>query len=375
MKANRGTLTALLGAVAVLVVVAVVAITWTDDDRPGPDEARLVVRGSVTVTSPGGSSETVTDSTTVDFGDVVVVDEGSATLELASGATYELRSGSVGTEVRVGLPPELLAGDLLLADGFPASVKLDTATVSAQGALKVVAGDEVAAAYAGRTRIAGVGALDEVLGLRQVVLSPTASAEPFEYDGSDGWDRRFLGEAMAFGSRLEALARGYTANLASGGGRTASFYESVLPALRTEREFSGDLLDDDRPPGETLVGAAIAVQGRRGTFRDRWNQIFAFRDAGAAWGIVALDQGVSSAPLLDSIELAIGESPLVGDPRPTTSTSTTTSTTRPGTPTTTSSTTTTSTTTTTVPPGGGPLDPVLDPVQQILDDVLGALGL
>lgn len=360
--------------VVALVAAVLVAGACTGRGRPDVDQADLRVDGSATVTTADGDADVITDSATVDFGDVIVVDAGSATLELAGGAKYELRAGSVATKVRVGLPPELLDGDILVVDGFPASVRLDTATVSAQGALKIQAGDDVASAYAGRASISGVGPLDEVRGLRQVVLSPTATAEPFAYDGSDGWDRRFLGEAMAFGERLEALARGYTANLAPGGGRTASFFESVLPPLNAEREFSRDLLDEDRPPGETLIGAAIAVQGRRGSFRDRWEQVFAFRDAGAAWGIVALDQGVSSAPLLDSIELAIDESPLVGDPPPSTSSTTsTTTTTRPGSPPTTS--TTTSTTTTTVPPGGGPLAPVLDPVQEILDDVLGALGL
>lgn len=363
---------------ALLLLAAVLASACTRNRGPSDDQARLEVDGSATVTFAGGGDEVVTDSATLDFGDVVVVDEGTATLELKGGSTYELRAGSLPSKVRVGLPPELLDGDILVADGFPATVRLDTATLSAQGSLKV-SSSEVATAYAGRSRIAGVGPLDELLGLRQVVLSPTASPTPLDYDGSDPWDRRFLGEAMAFGERLEALARGYTANLAGGGGRTVSFFESVIPGLRSEREFGADLLDPDRPPGETLIGAAIAVQGRSGTFRSRWDEIFTFRDAGAAWGLVALDQGVSSAPLVDTIELAIDQSPLAGDPpsaTPTTRRPTTTTTRVPptgGGPTTT--TTSTTTTTTAPPPEGGPLDPVLDPVQEILDDVLGALGL
>lgn len=361
-------------AVTVVLLASVVAVIVTrGEDEPGEAQARLEVDGQATVTTADGATIVVTDDALVAFGDEVVVDEGSATLELRGGAAYELRAAALSSRVLVGLPPVLLDGDILLTAGFPTGVRIDTATVSAQGALKVSAA-ELAAAYAGRARIDGLGTVDEVRGLRQVVLSPAAAVEPFAYDGSDPWDRRFLGEAMAFGERLEALARGYTANLANGGGRTASFFEAVLPALRDEREFGADLLDADRDPGETLIGAAIAVQGRTGTFRERWADIFAFRDAGAAWGIVALDQGVSSAPLLDTIELAIDESPLAGDPRPTTTTTrpaTTTTTTSPDGPTTT----TTSTTTTTVPPDDPLLPPVLDPVQELLDDVLGALGL
>lgn len=362
---------------AAIVVVLLVLAGCRGSSGPGADEARLRVDGAATVTTPDGDTEVVTDDDAdVPFGSQVVVDAGTATLELAGGAMYELRAGDTPTKIEVGLPVVLLEGDLLVAEGFPAPVSIDTATVTANGAVKVIAEERVAAAYAGRARISGVGSVEAVRGLREIVLSPSATAEPFSYDGADAWDRRFLGEAMAFGERLEALGRGYTANLTAGGGRTESFFEAVIPALADEREFAADLLDPDRAPGETLIGAAIAVQGRDGTFRERWDEIFTFRDAGAAWGLVALDQGVSSAPLLETIELAIDDSPLVGDPsRPTTTTTrpdrpTSTTTSSPG-QTTTS---TTTTTTTTVPPGG-PLDPVLDPVDRLLDDVLGALGL
>jgi hypothetical protein len=313
------------------------------------------------------------------FGDTLVVDEGTATMELAAGQVYELRAGDVDSVVLVGSPPTLLAGDALVADGFPAAITYETTTLSAQGALKVRAGVPSASAYAGRARISGAGDLAEVVGLRQVVLTPSAAPEPLVYDASDPWDRRFLGEAMAFGQRLEALARGFTGDLPPGGGRSASFFESVIPALADEREFSADLLGE-RPPGENLVGASIAVQGRNGTFRERWEAIFAFRDAGAAWGLVALDQGVSSAPVIETIELAIADAPLSAD-RTTTTGSTTTTLRPPGAPsppgdgdpdvTTTTGTSTTTTTT----PQQGILDPVLQPVDEMLQDVLEALGL
>jgi hypothetical protein len=366
------------------VLVAVVALGLVagscSDDGPGIDEARLRVDGQATVTDSEGMVEVVTDGATLSFGDTLVVDEGTATMELAAGQVYELRAGDVDSVVLVGSPPTLLAGDALVADGFPAAITYETTTLSAQGALKVRAGVPSASAYAGRARISGAGDLAEVVGLRQVVLTPSAAPEPLVYDASDPWDRRFLGEAIAFGQRLEALARGFTSELQPGGGRSASFFESVVPALADEREFSADLLGD-RPPGETLVGASIAVQGRNGTFRERWEAIFAFRDAGAAWGLVALDQGVSSAPVIETIELAIADAPLSADPTTTTTGSTTTTLRPPGAPsppgdgdpdvTTTTGTSTTTTTT----PQQGILDPVLQPVDEMLQDVLEALGL
>lgn len=365
------------GAVAILTLSSLVAAGCFGDDGPGAEQARLELDGSATVTASDGSTEAVTGDTTLDFGDRVRIDEGSAVMRLAGGEGYELRADPAPSEVEVGAPPTLLAGDVLVSSGFPAQVRYESTTMSAQGAMKVVSGVPAAVSYVGRARIDGAGQLEEVLGLRRVVLTSSATPEPIEYDSSDSWDRRFLAEAIAFGQRLEALARGYTADLGPGGGRSASFFEAVLPALDTEREFSGDLLDDDRDVGETLVGAAIAVQGRDGTFRERWDEVFAFRDAGAAWGLVALDQGVSSAPLLDTIELAISSPPVTSpdpvDPSPPTTTTTTT------TPGDTSPTTGTTTTTTAPPPEPPPttglLDPVIDPVGEILDDLLGSLGL
>ena len=364
-----------LGAfAAVLMVVGAVAVALgRGDGGPGVDEARLEVDGRALVTSADGTVEEVTGSQTLAFGDTVVMQEGAATMELAAGQQYELRSGEIPTELVVGAPPTLLAGDVLVAGGFPAGVTHQTTTLMAQGALKVRAEVPSATAYAGRTRISGAGALGEVLGLRHVVLTPSAVPEPLTYEPADPWDRRYLGDAIAFGERLEALARGFTGDLRGGGSRSVSFFTAVIPALGDEREFAADLIGD-RPPGEILVGASIAVQGRRGTFRERWSSVFAFRDAGAAWGLVALDQGVSSAPVLETIELAIGGAPDAPAPTSTTTAPTTTTTSGSVDRSTTS---TTGTTTTTAPPPDDPglLEPALDPVDDLLSEVLQALGI
>lgn len=366
---------ALLGAATVVALLAVVAVSWAGDDGPGGDEARLVVDGSVTVTSADGGTEVITDSTTLSFGDVFVVDDGTATLELAAGQTYAFRSGEVDAEVLVGAPPTLRSGDGLVTGGFPAAIVHDTTTVSAQGPLKLSADIPQAASYAGGARISGAGGLDRVDGVRQVVLTPSATPVPFEYDPSDAWDRRHLGAAIAFGERLEALARGYTNDLPPGP-RPASFFEAVLSPLAAEREFGADLVDD-RPPGETLVGAAIAIQGRNGTFRERWTSIFEFRDQGAVWGLVALDQGVSSAPVLDSIELAITgpTEPAPGDGTTSTSTSTTTGTSTSAPPPTDPTTTAPPPTDPPPPEEDDPFAPVITPIEEIVNDVLDVTGL
>jgi len=295
-----------------LVLVAGIAAAVLGDrgDQVGPDEATLeVAEGLASVTTSAGIERRVTDRVVVAAGDVVEVDEGAATLRFADGATYELRQrDGVGSRIEVGSPPRLLEGDVLVSAGFPARLVVGAASLSALGALEVDAATEVAAAYEGRTEVAGTGEVTELPRLRQLVLVPGATPEPVTFDGTDPWDRRYLGEAIAFGERLEALARGYTSDLPQGGGRTADFFRAVLAPLADVREFGDDLLDPARPLGDELVGAAIAVQGEGSTFRERWDEVFSFRAAGAAWGLVALDQDVSSAPLLEAVELAVSTS-------------------------------------------------------------------
>lgn len=373
-----------LGAfIAVVLVAGTIAAGVTvlgGGDGPGAEEARLIVDGSAVVDHADGATTTVTDATTVAFGDTVTLESGTAALEYAGGARYELTADPAPTVIGVEAVPTLVSGRVLAADGFPASVLHDGATVTAQGPAQVDASGPMVSSYRGGVRLSGLGDLGEMRALRQVLLTPSASPEPLAYDGTDPWDRRYLGEAVAFGQRLEALARGYTNGLRQDS-PGESFFEAVIPALAEEREFNQQLLDPGRAPGETLVGAAIAVQGRDGTFTERWQEIFAFRDAGAAWGLVALDQGVSAAPVLDTIELAIT------GPETTTTTTTApgqepspTTTTDPGAP----PTTTTTTTTTTTPPQDpdepppdepGILDPVLGPTDEVLDEVLDTLGL
>jgi len=375
----------------VVLLAGIVAAALHDDGTEVADgQARVLVQdGTVEVAGADGATREVTRDTTVVDGDRLRVTAGSATVRFADGATYELRHlDGVGSAMEVGSPPRLLAGDALLTEGFPAGIRVGTATLSAQGALKVDAEAELATAYEGRTRVAGAGDASELPALRRLVLVAGATPEPVEYDGADPWDRRFLGEAIAFGERLEALARGYTSDLPSDVARTADLYREVLPALAELSEFSDDLVDPARPPGETLVGAAIAVQATAGTFRERWVEVFAFRDAGAAWGLVALDQGVSSAPLLEAVELAVatpadGPAPARPADPPTPGGSATTSPTGPPRTTAPPPTTAPAPSPDPEPPPdpepdpspGGLLDPVLDPdaamVQGLLDGLLG----
>lgn len=380
--------------IAVVLVVAAVAPAGCSDRQPKVGEARLEVDGLAIVDRRDGEQETVKDSAEVRSGDRVEISKGTGRMVLRDGNRLELRAGvadAANTMVVMAPTPVLEAGDLLVTAPktltiSAAGTKLEVAAGAAQVSRSLGVG---VAAYDGIVHLSSAGVTRDVPALREMRVPalgrPPRLPRPLDYRASDPWDRRFLGEAIDLGRTLEALANGYTQNLNPGEGRTPGFFRLVLPALDNQPAFAADLIDLTKPPGETLIGAAITELGRRGGFVDRWRSVFGFRDQGAEWGLVALDQGVSGTPLLGAIEQAVSFSPLTfaAPPRgrPATdlgggggSPTTTVPTTRPTTPTTTPPTTTPPTTPpTTVPPN--PLTPVLEPVlEPALDAVSGLIG-
>ena len=85
-------------------------------------------------------------------------------------------------------------------------------------------------------------------------------------------------------------------NLRSGQGGTAAFFVDVLPGLTGEPEFVDALLDPDRRRARHSSARRSPSSASGGPSLSAWQSVFAFRDAGAAWGLVALDQGVESEP-------------------------------------------------------------------------------
>lgn len=380
-------------AVVALAAVAVLGAGACSDDGPGAGEARLEVDGRAVVERADGEREVVRHGTDIATGDRVELVEGSGTMDLPEGASLELRSGLRGaanSQVLLdGDGPVVEAGDVLVAAPQVLRVSVAGTVLALEDGLAHVSrrlGVRVAA-YDGAVHVDSAEQEREVPALRELSIPalgrPAARPRPLDYDAADPWDRRILGEAIDLGDRLESLARGYTRNLSPGEGRTPGFFKLVLPSLDDEEQFGASLLQPPRDPGETLIGAAITDLGRRGQFVERWRSVFGFRDEGARWGLVALDQGVSGTPLLGVIEDAVSSSPLTFVASPPTTTGggggPTTTTFPPQQPTTTTTTQPTTTTSppTTEPPGPtAPLDPALEPIGETLGDVVdGLLGL
>src|SRR5205085_5638727 len=209
--------------------------------------------------------------------------------------------------------PALVRGDVLAtAKGTVLTVTAGSADARVHdGAAHVSRALGVtAASYTGDLAVTSAGRDLMVPALRQAgVPGPglvPATPSPLDYRADNPWDRRYLGDAIDLGDELQARSDGFTAQLGSGEGHTAGFYRQLIPALENQSAFTQALLPPDQAPGETVVGAAIAVQSRAGDFLDRWRSVFAFHDQGARWGLVALDQHVTRGPLLGAVDDALG---------------------------------------------------------------------
>ena len=294
--------------VAVMALVAVPVLGACRSGSVGVGEARLK-EGEAEISHSGGAWK-ATGSGIVRRGDRVRVREGAAVLEMDGGAQLELRAGSV---VQVGRTPVLEAGDLLVVPSDrPVTVEAGgvSAVVTAGAARLARTLAFEAASYAGglevrsADRSLGVPALRQVSVAAPGLIPPGPSALALRKP-EDPWDRRFLGEWIDLGRDLESRSNGLTGQLPKGAGAVPSFYHLLLPELEREPAFR-TLLDANWPRGETVVGAAIALESRKGDFVQRWTNVFGFRAEDASWGLVALDQEVSADAVTRRIEQAVG---------------------------------------------------------------------
>lgn len=404
---------AVVAALSAIVMVAGVAAIVAEDESLPTAGARVRLAGEAFVEDVDGSRRSLDDGDIVGPGDIVEVTGGTAVLELADGGTVEGREGRDTVDdsrLEVGAPVRLLAGDALVAGPAGVAVEAAGTIVTLRSANDSAARirRELAvttATYEGSTAVDSAGQRRAVPALRQLGVAsvgrPPTEAAPLRFDDSDPWDLRYLGGAIALTRSLDALSVTFTAQ---GVARTsASDYEALLPKLADEPTFDSNDLDRSRPAGETLVGAAIAALGERTSFDRRWDEVFDFRDQGAAWGLVAFDQGVDDGPVLADVDRALALSvqlvppeevaappptapPATVPPSPTTAPPATSgpSTTEPNSP--------APTTPTTPPPPTNPLDPpptlpdvnpenpvpdtgsgILDGLLQPVNDLLGGL--
>jgi len=274
-----------------------------DADR-SPGEAGLSLNGRAQLVSASGRKTSVFRDQTVHRGETVRVTKGTATLELSDDRRIELRQGST---IKIDRTPTLQGGDALLVAGatrlLMRSAGSSVSVVNGAARLRRALGLE-AATYKGTVNMTSTGRVFHVPELRQATIPSLGvvpdRAEPLRMRAADAWDRRFLGEAMELTEQLQARSDGLTGQLPAGQGRSAGFVAAVVPELAARAGFDPSLVDGTRTPGESVVGASIAAAGHGAPLAERWRAVFSFRDEGAAWGLVALDQGVTDAANLSS---------------------------------------------------------------------------
>lgn len=307
---------------AVAVALVVLGVACGDGDQKN-EAGRITVDGRAEVGAPGEDITEVRGTAPVHYGQRVNVREGTAVirlsgtgdrqLELRGGSNVELASGTGSASAAVS--PVLLGGGVLVTTGTgELALTAGEVGIVVRGAAQVSGGQPmVVSSYTGSADVAVAGQTVTVPALRQLVVPAAgplpATPAPVAYDAGDAWDLRYLGDAMALGDELDARSQGFSAQVGPSDGHTADFFRGLLDPLAGQPSFTDEALSADRPPGETLVGAAIAVEATMGTFDERWIEVFAFRDQGASWGLVALDQGVTRSPLVTLVDEAIGKGP------------------------------------------------------------------
>jgi hypothetical protein len=320
--------TRLAAVVAALAFVAgVVSLVVDGSDGAGTESAELVVPDGARarIEGPGEDRTAGPGRHDVAFGETVTAVSGSVRLDLGDGAALELREGFAGSDavapeasaVTVDRRPGLVSGEVLAVAGG------DGLTVVAAGTEVHLAASVArlhrsltftTAVYDGAASVESAGRSVTVSALRQVAVPGLGLVPgrpgPLGYDELDPWDQRYLGDAIDLGRVLDARARGFTAQLDAGEARTVGFYELLFSEVDGEPAFA-DVFRPGRPPGEQLVGTAIAIEGEGGDLPERLRAVFEFRDEGAEWGLVALDQGADRGPLLARIDAALDRSPLL----------------------------------------------------------------
>lgn len=277
-------------------------------------EGRLEPAGNVLLTARGGDPVSIRSERTLRTGDVVEVSDGSATVVLPDGGSLELRPRTV---VAFDKGPELRSGDLLVVtERAPQIVRAAGSSARAEGAVRLAQSLSLrVATYTGSASLESGGRSIDVPALRQVAVPALGvlpgGANPIALAREDPWDKRFLGDVLDALDPLESLSHGFTGQVLPTDGRTAGFYRTLVPQLDAEPAFQQATVEQLREPGEVLVGATIALLGRRGSFGERLAGAATFRAEGAPWALVARDQDVPSFDTLRrAVEDAVGRAPL-----------------------------------------------------------------
>lgn len=309
-------------AVALLALAVVTFARPAALGGPGVGEAYVEVHGQALVRRADGTSQVVTGRVDLGPGDSLTLRSGRADLELADDVSYAAVAGRgavPGTEIVMGATPRLLRGSLLVAaprgavvasgagDGRVELATGSIARLRATAALRVgLYSGSANVVSAGATRAAPTYRFVEVVGAGDITRP-----RPLDYRAGDRWDESHLGAALALDRQLDAIVDGLTA----GSVDPAAMPERVRRVLSRPPSAAtvAALVEPRRPGFANAIAVAAAGHGSR-PFADGWARAVGFHDAGARWGLVALDLGAEPDAVVDALLASLEGSPVPTTP-------------------------------------------------------------
>lgn len=298
---------------AVLAAVALVALTGCRGGALGGETAARVLAGETLEVRREGQWQPVAVGDELPAGAEVRTGDGEARLELPDG---EVWLGAEAAATLHGAYVELGSGELLARSDREGAltVRWEQIELQGEGAFRLVPGATPrVGAYRGAVEVRRPGESTTVPWLRQVALSARRlprQAQPLFYRAEDRWDRELLAEAITIDAEVADLARGIDREYGTAP-RAPAFYASfvavddrVAPLLSVAAQT--ELSDGPfGPPSEALITLflAEAAGAEPGEIETAAARIAELRAAGARWGLVALEIGVSADELATAVDL------------------------------------------------------------------------
>mgnify|MGYP001559953682 CR=1 FL=1 len=250
--------------------------------------ARLVP-GDAAVTVHRGSPTAAADAP-LRSGDGLTVVRGTAIVQTATGRLF----ARMGTTINFGdTSPRIVRGDVLAVGNHmrlgtqPANLVVSGVTRIRQALTLEVA------AYDGRTAVRTAAAEYTLDSLRRIVVvgargSASSRVSPLTLDGSDVWDRQYLGIAIELDRALNERSRGIALQ---SDGIGAAIKARLLDVLSPWT----DLVPlSDTSVGEAVVAAELATAAHLDASGLR--EMLLWRGEGAPWGLIAFQLGLTSLP-------------------------------------------------------------------------------
>lgn len=288
--------------------VLLIAASCTGED-PGGEEVAQVVAGDMAEVSVGGVWSTVGVGEPLPEGARLRTGEDEARIAFSSGEVWFAPQAAavIGDDWF-----RLERGEALADSEGALESRWDDVEVSGEGVYRLALGIAPRiGVYSGQVRVRRLAEVRTLPALREASLASRrlpASGQPLTYRTDDPWDQVLLPEAVAFDREAERLVRGLTRAYGTEP-RSAAFYAAftAIPG-RTIGALSGDGVGDPGvgSPGEALlrlfVAQSVTPPGSPEALGAALRDIVDLRAAGARWGLIATEMGVTAARLAEVVD-------------------------------------------------------------------------